>query len=83
MSNEIYIYYIIIAFFIGFSLSGIIFYFLFKVKYDAKLQNLTNEANIKLQSINDKLISQKELYEQKLQNKQREFELKQDSFKEK
>jgi len=72
-----------IAFGIGFVVSGFIFYFLIKVKYEAKLQNLTNEANIKLQSMNDKINAQRELYEQKLQNKQREFELKQESFQEK
>ncbi|PHO11256.1 DNA recombination protein RmuC [Malaciobacter canalis] len=33
--------------------------------------------------MNDKINSQRELYEQKLQNKQREFELKQESFQEK
>ncbi|RXJ86480.1 DNA recombination protein RmuC [Arcobacter sp. CECT 8985] len=81
--NDNTIIYIICSFIVGFIFSGFIFYFFLKVKYEAKLQALTNEANSKIQSLSEKSNSQKELYEQKVQSLRRESEINRKNFQEK
>lgn len=74
---------LILAFTLGFVLSGFIFYFFTKVKYETKLQALTNEANIKLQTLSEKANLQKQSFEDKLTFEKREFKIREKNFQEK
>lgn len=74
---------LISSFFLGAFIFSTILYLFLKTKYEGKLQALSMEANQKLQALHEKISYQKELYEQKLLNKEEAFFIKKQSLDEK
>ncbi|MFY9074168.1 DNA recombination protein RmuC [Malaciobacter mytili] len=74
---------LISSFFLGAFIFSTILYLFLKTKYEGKLQALSIEANQKLQALHEKISYQKELYEQKLLNKEEAFFIKKQSLDEK